>query len=274
MQLVESGYLLTPTEDPESLKDKFADRLASLDLAGTLILAPEGLNWSLFGHSSALDQFANALKGFDLDGQPRFTRTGSDSSPFNELKLRIRPELVTSGLNPELLPKGAGTHVAPEDFNALLDEPEVRLIDVRNSYEISIGSFTEAVNPQIENFVEFPEFVESELESEDRSAPIALCCTGGIRCERASQYLLSQGFERVYQLSGGILAYLESVPTNQRRFVGECFVFDGRVSLTSELEPGNYQLNGPVIEPKHYSDREAVPSMSASTSQTASRIKG
>ena len=250
MQLVESGYLLTPIEDPASLRDEFADRFAILDLVGTLILAPEGLNWSLSGHSSALDNFASALKRLGLEGQPRCTRTRSDSSSFNKLKLRVRSELVTSGLNPESLPKSAGTHVAPRDFNALLDEPGVRLIDVRNSYEIGIGTFTQAVNPQIENFVDFPGFVESKLDSEDMSAPLALCCTGGIRCERASQYLLSQGFERVYQLSGGILAYLESVPEGQRRFVGECFVFDGRVSLTSELEPGSYQLNGSLIEPK------------------------
>ena len=247
---VDSGYVLAPIRDPDALKASLSGKIREPDLLGIIIIAPEGLNWSLCGTAIELDAFGAIVQPLGLKGVVRNTRTPSTEAPFNKLKLRVRSELVTSGLNPESLPKSAGTHVAPRDFNALLDEPGVRLIDVRNSYEIGIGTFTQAVNPQIENFVDFPGFVESKLDSEDMSAPLALCCTGGIRCERASQYLLSQGFERVYQLSGGILAYLKSVPEGQRRFVGECFVFDGRVSLTSELEPGSYQLNGALIEPK------------------------
>ena len=247
---VDSGYMLARIRDPDAVKASLSGRIREPDLLGSIIIAPEGLNWSLCGTASEFDSFGAIVRSLDLKGIARNTRTQSSEVPFKRLKLRVRPELVTSGLDFESLPQDAGTHMAPEDFNALLDEPGVRLIDVRNSYEIGIGSFTQAANPQIENFVDFQGFVESKLDSEDRSAPLALCCTGGIRCERASQYLLSQGFERVYQLSGGILAYLESVPEGQRRFVGECFVFDGRVSLTSELEPGSYQLNGALIEPK------------------------
>lgn len=244
MCMVESGYLLSPVQNPSDLRDQFANRLADLDLLGTLILAEEGLNWSLYGTTEDLDRFQAFLEALALPGQVIRTRTKSNVIPFQRLKLRVRDELVTSGLDRASLADRTGTHLAAEDFNALLDEPEVQLIDVRNDYEIDIGSFQGSGNPGIENFVDFPNFVESQLEPAGKDRPLALCCTGGIRCERASQFLLSRGFEQVYQLSGGILAYLDSVPAKDSRFEGECFVFDARVSLTTELEPGNYKLDG------------------------------
>ena len=247
MSVVESGYLLSPIDKPAALRDQFAERVADLDLLGTLILAVEGLNWSIYGTPGALDDLRAFIEALALPGEVRRTRSKCDSIPFQKLKLRVRDELVTSGLDRALLGDQTGTHVAPEDFNALLDEPGVRLVDVRNGYEIGIGGFQGATNPGIDNFVEFPGFVEAQLASAEKDTPIALCCTGGIRCERASQYLLSRGFARVYQLSGGILAYLDSVPAEASRFKGECFVFDGRASLTSDLEPGNYQLDGPCV---------------------------
>ena len=247
MSLVESGYLLSPIENPSDLRDQCADRFAELDLLGTLVLATEGLNWSLYGKPGDLDRFQAFIAALALPGHVRRTRTRSDSIPFQKLKLRVRDELVTSGLDRALLGDQTGTHIAPEDFNALLDEPGVQLVDVRNGYEIGIGGFQGATNPGIDNFVEFPGFVDAQLASAEKDTPIALCCTGGIRCERASQYLLSCGFARVYQLSGGILAYLDSVPAETSRFKGECFVFDGRASLTSDLKPGSYQLDGPCV---------------------------
>lgn len=247
---VDSGYLLATVGNPRNLCKTLAGTLSEPEFLGTLIVAPEGLNWSLCADCDALDAFVQTLAGLNLDGLIRNTRTPSAKAPFEKLKLRVRPELVTSGMNPTSLPDAAGTHIDPADFNVLVDAPGMRLIDVRNQYEIDIGAFDGAENPRTENFVDFAEFVEATLGSIDKSTPIALYCTGGIRCERASQLLLSKGFEQVFQLAGGILAYLKAVPPSEQRFVGECFVFDDRVSLTGTLEQGSYQLSGARIERK------------------------
>ena len=270
---VDSGYLLASVQSPSALREKLASQLNETDLLGTTIIAPEGLNWSLCGEPNALDVFHEILQDLNLDGLVRNIRTPAHEAPFERLKLRVQPELVTSGLDPGTLPDMSGTHIAPEAFNALLDEPGMRLIDVRNHYEIEIGGFERAENPRTEGFGEFAQFVEESLDSVDRVTPIALCCTGGIRCERASQLLLSKGFEHVYQLEGGILAYLKAVPASEQRFIGECFVFDGRVSLTGELNPGNYQLNGACIEPKQKSQEPSYSKSGLSASHTMSLIR-
>ena len=246
---VDSGYLLATIHDPSDLQEKFSAELSEIDLLGTLIVAPEGLNWSLCGTPDALDAYAGLLPRFNVEGLIRNIRTpahpaSEEKAPFERLKLRVQPELITSGLDPNTLPGADGTHVAPESFNALLDQPGMRLIDVRNQYEVEIGTFEQAENPHTQGFVEFAQFIDQALKSADRDTPIALCCTGGIRCERASQLLLKKGFQHIYQLAGGILAYLSAVPPSEQRFIGECFVFDGRVSLTADLEVGNYELDG------------------------------
>ncbi len=270
---VESGYLLANVHDPSALREDLSIRLNEPHLLGTLIIAPEGLNWSLCGAPETLDAFRNLIQTSCLGGVVRHTRMPAIQMPFEKLKLRVRPELVTSGLNTSNLPNARGTHIAPQAFNALLDQPDMRLIDVRNQYEIEIGTFRQAENPHTHNFVDFAPFVDNTLDSADKSAPIALCCTGGIRCERASQLLLSKGFERVYQLAGGILAYLETIPPSEQRFDGECFVFDGRVSVTKDLQPGNYQLNGAHIESKQNPHESNYSKSGSSASQTISLIR-
>lgn len=244
---VDSGYLLTPLAKLECVRDTFANQLRGHEIKGTLIVAPEGLNWSLSGLPPALAHFATILHDMNLPGTVRSTRTRAASQPFSKLKLRVRAELVTSGLGFASLPAEQGTHLAPEDFNELIERPGTRLIDVRNRYEIEIGTFPGAESPETENFTEFQSFVEETLEDADKSTPLALCCTGGIRCERASQLLLRCGFKEVYQLDGGILAYLQRLPFKRQRFTGECFVFDGRVSLTRDLARGSFDLNGAEI---------------------------
>ena len=270
---VDSGYLLAAVHNPSALRNELSSQLHEADFLGTLIIAPEGLNWSLCGELTRLDAFHEILKGLKLTSPIRNTRTPANEAPFKRLKLRVQPELVTSGLDLDALPDMSGTHIAPEAFNALLDEPGMRLIDVRNHYEIQIGRFQQAENPRTGDFGEFAQFVEESLASVDTSTPIALCCTGGIRCERASQLLLSKGFEHVYQLAGGILAYLKAVPPSEQRFIGECFVFDGRVSLTGELKPGSYQLNGARIEPKRKSQKPSYSKSGMSASHTMSLIR-
>ncbi len=244
---VDSGYLLTPVAHPNILCEQLAEDLQGHDLLGTLIVAPEGLNWSLSGASEALEYFSQSVRTLNLPGIVRSTRTPASSPPFAKLKLRVRAELVTSGVEFAHLSSKSATHLAPEDFNALIKRPETRLIDVRNQYEIELGTFQDAENPSIENFTEFQDYVERTLKDADKSTSIALCCTGGIRCERASQLLINQGFTEVYQLDGGILAYLAQIPAERQAFTGECFVFDGRVSLTRALGTGSYRLNGSEI---------------------------
>ena len=244
---VDSGYLLAPVCEPETLCEKASSTLQGQALSGTLVFAPEGINWSLSGSQEALARFRAFLQGLRLKGVVRNTRTRAPRAPFAKLKLRVRPELVTSGLDAERLPAQTGTHLSAPDFNALIDQPGTRLIDVRNHYEISIGTFTRAQDPNTESFTEFQDYVDNALADADRSTPLALCCTGGIRCERASQLLISKGFREVYQLEGGILAYLSQVPLDEQKFTGECFVFDSRVSVTRTLEPGSYRLNGNEI---------------------------
>ena len=270
---VDSGYLLASVQNPGALRKRLAIQLNEADLLGTAIIAPEGLNWSLCGDLATLEVFHEFLHGLNLDGLVRNIRTPANEAPFERLKLRVQPELVTSGLDPDTLADMSGARIAPEAFNALLDTPSMRLIDVRNHYEIEIGSFEQAENPRTKDFGEFAQFVEESMDSVDRATPIALCCTGGIRCERASQLLLSKGFEHVYQLAGGILAYLKAVPPSEQRFIGECFVFDGRVSLTGELEPGNYRLNGASIEPKPNSQKPSYSKSGMSASHTMSLIR-
>jgi UPF0176 protein len=157
------------------------------------------------------------------------------------LKIRLKPEIVTLGL-PEVDPnEKVGTYVEPENWNDLISNPEVIVIDTRNDYEISIGTFKGAENPQTQTFRDFPEYVKQNLDSH-KHKKVAMFCTGGIRCEKASSYLISQGFQEVYHLKGGILKYLEEIPPEESLWEGECFIFDQRITVSHNLETGNQEL--------------------------------
>ena len=249
---VDSGYLLAAVACPSGLRDRIEISLNEQALTGTLIIAPEGINWSVSGKAEALAAFTQLIGSLALvlDGPVRSSRTPAIERPFDKLKIRVREELVTSGAQRESLPTHSGTHLPPRAFNALIDDPATRLIDVRNRYEIDIGTFPGAENPGTDSFTEFQDYVDQALVGTDKSTPLALCCTGGIRCERASQLLIDRGFREVYQLEGGLLAYLSEVPFDEQRFDGECFVFDARVSLTRRLAPGSFELQGGDIIPK------------------------
>lgn len=240
---VDSGYLLTSITCPQSVRDTFEEKFTDQCLRGTITIAPEGLNWCLSGEVRCLEAFNQTRRHLAFEGVVRQTRTSAERPPFGKFKIRIRPELVTSGIDPASLPQAAGKHVSPEDFNALMERPEVRLIDVRNHYEIALGTFPGAEDPNTESFAEFRNHVQMVLAGADKSVPLALCCTGGIRCERASQLLLKKGFHNVYQLDGGILAYLSQVPLSAQKFSGECFVFDERERLTRTLAPSVSRVN-------------------------------
>ena len=226
------GACPSQTESLEALRSRLEDLASHLGLKGTILLAEEGINAGLCGPEKALDAFIEALTEDErfADIPVRHSAAAPGNPVFDRLKVRIKPEIVSFG-RPQADPlKAAGRRVAPADWNALLARPEVQVIDVRNAYETAIGGFPGALDPDTERFRDFPAFVEQALDPQAHPE-VALYCTGGIRCEKASAYLLGLGFEAVHQLDGGILNYLASVPPEESRWRGDCFVFDQRVAL-------------------------------------------
>ncbi len=210
------------------------------DIYGTLLLAEEGLNGTLAGTRSAIDELLDFLKSDARLADLEYKESYSDNIPFHRTKVKLKKEIVTMG-QPDIKPSDrSGIRVEPDQWNEIISDPEVLLIDTRNEYEYQIGTFKGAVSPDTTNFREFPEFVTSKLNPET-TKKVAMFCTGGIRCEKASAYMLEQGFEDVYQLNGGILKYLEEVKQEESLWEGECFVFDSRVSVDHQLAEGNYE---------------------------------
>jgi UPF0176 protein len=213
----------------------------ALDLRGTVLLADEGINGTLTGALEALHSFVGDLQlNPAFAGLPvKFSTAATDNEVFHRLKVRIKREIVALGL-PSVDPSlRTGEHVSAARWNQLLDDPSVLVIDTRNRYECAVGSFPGAVQPDTRSFREFPAFVEAQLDPA-RHRAVAMFCTGGIRCEKASAYMLDQGFEHVYQLEGGILKYFETVEPGANRWQGECFVFDQRVSVNDALTEGEF----------------------------------
>lgn len=212
-------------------------------IKGTILLAAEGINGTIAG----LPDDINALLDFlredpifngcfsDLEHKESF----ADEHPFYRMKVKLKKEIVTLGVAGVSPTKLVGTYVKPQDWNALISDPDVILIDTRNDYEVDIGTFKGAVDPKTTTFREFPEYVAKNLDK-TKHKKVAMFCTGGIRCEKASSYMMDQGFEEVYHLQGGILKYLETVPEAQSLWQGECFVFDQRVAVKHNLEVGEF----------------------------------
>jgi UPF0176 protein len=210
-------------------------------LKGTILLAAEGINATISGTRSSIDAVLAYLKADNCFADLEHKESIAQKSPFDRLKVRLKQEIVTFGI-PTIDPaKTVGTYVKPQDWNELIANPDVLTIDTRNRYEVEIGTFKGSIDPHTDSFTQFPEYVTNNLDPAQHKQ-IALFCTGGIRCEKATSYLLNQGFERVYHLQGGILKYLEQVPANDSQWEGECFVFDDRVAITHGLELGTHQL--------------------------------
>lgn len=236
--VVAALYQFTPLPHFQELQQPLKDLCTQHKIKGILLLAAEGINGTVAGSREGINQLCTFLK--DHFDNLEYKESWAELMPFHRMKVRLKEEIVTLGA-PEANPLAAvGTYVAPEDWNTLISQPDVLLIDVRNDYEVKIGTFQNAVNPKTETFREFPAFVKSLDKAKHRK--IAMCCTGGIRCEKASSYMLSQGFEEVYHLKGGILKYIEKTPAEDSLWNGECFVFDGRVAVGHNLELGNIKL--------------------------------
>ena len=209
------------------------------DIYGTLLLAEEGLNGTLAGTRAAIDELLDFLKSDKRLADLEYKESFSDEIPFHRTKVKLKKEIVTMG-QPDIKPSDrSGIRIEPKQWNEIISDPEVLLVDARNEYEYQIGTFKDAISPSTTNFREFPEYVRSKLNP-TVNKKVAMFCTGRIRCEKASAYMLEQGFEEVYQLNGGILKYLEEVKQEESLWEGECFVFDSRVSVDHQLAEGNY----------------------------------
>jgi len=234
-------YKFVRIDDPLSLQHDLREFCAGRGIRGTILLASEGINATVSGTDESIHSLLDMLRSDErFSGLlPKFSH--ASAHPFQRLKVKIKPEIVTFGV-PDVHPSEVtGNLVDPKDWNALISDPGVLVIDTRNDYEVEIGTFAGAQNPETRTFGEFRDYVASEL-SGDRTRTIAMFCTGGIRCEKASAYLISQGFKDVHQLRGGILNYLEHVPVAESLWRGECFVFDERVALEHGVTEGNHAL--------------------------------
>ena len=235
-------YKFTKISLLSELQTEFYEFLESLSIKGTVLLAEEGINGTVSGSSKSIDKFKNFLFEKDLLSESDFKVSFADFMPFPRLKVKLKKEIVTIG-NCEINPREkVGEYVDPLDWNQLISDEDVLVLDTRNTYEVSIGSFEGAIQPETTNFREFPEWAETEGSKLPKDKKIAMFCTGGIRCEKASSFLKDKGFEKVYHLKGGILNYLEKVKPEESLWNGECFVFDDRVALNHKLEPGSYDL--------------------------------
>jgi len=209
------------------------------NIRGTLLLAKEGINGTVAGTRQEMENLLEWLKNdprlSDLSHKESYT----SELPFRRCKVKLKKEIVTMGVEDVDPKQVVGTYVQPAEWNTLISDPDVTVIDTRNDYEIQIGTFKNAINPQTESFREFPEYVSQHLDK-NKNKKVAMFCTGGIRCEKSTAYLKDQGFEEVYHLQGGILKYIEEVPEENSLWQGDCFVFDERVSVNHQLEKGIY----------------------------------
>ena len=241
--VVAALYKFVDLPDYRDLQPQLQSLCDSNKIHGTLLLAEEGLNGTVCGPREGI---AALLRW--IENEPRLAGlslkfSAAPQQAFLRMKVRLKREIVTMG-RPEIRPATAtGTYVEPADWNRLVDDPDVLVIDTRNRYETAIGSFSGAIDPETDSFREFPEWAEAlAADPNSRGKKLAMFCTGGIRCEKASALMQDFGFEEVYHLKGGILRYLEEVPREQSRWQGECFVFDGRVAVDHDLKPGQHEM--------------------------------
>jgi UPF0176 protein len=211
------------------------------EIRGTILLAKEGINATIAGSRAGIDAVLAFLRADPRLADLEAKESMAETMPFDRMKVRLKQEIVTFG-QPNVDPtQQVGTYVDPQDWNRLISAPDVTVIDTRNQYEVSIGTFKGAENPKTASFREFPTYVQTHLDPKQHKK-VAMFCTGGIRCEKASAFLLAQGFQEVYHLKGGILKYLEEIPAEDSLWQGECFVFDQRVAVQHGLEPGHYDM--------------------------------
>lgn len=253
---------LAPSMEAQEPLRQWQERLYQIcqanDIRGSLLLAHEGINGTVAGSRAAIDALLGWLRSHAEFADLEHKESLAERNPFFRLKIKLKKEIVTMGV-PGIDPnKRVGTYVEPAAWNELIARDDVVVLDTRNDYEYAIGTFERALDPNTRSFREFPDWVKQHLDP-GKHKKVAMFCTGGIRCEKASAYMLAQGFEEVYHLKGGILNYIEKMPVEQSRWRGDCFVFDNRVAVDHALKPGDYAFcpacRGPVSAADRLSDK-------------------
>lgn len=251
-------YKFVTLENYQAMRQPIHDVMEKNHVRGTLLLANEGINGTIAGSRHAIDTVITWLKSDPRLAELECKESITGVMPFNRTKVKLKKEIVTMGIEGIDPKQVVGTYVNAQDWNSLIDDPEVLVIDTRNDYEFQVGTFKNAINPNTQSFREFPQYVKENLDS-DKHKKVAMFCTGGIRCEKSTAFLKQQGFDEVYHLKGGILKYLEEMPIESTLWEGECFVFDERVTVNHHLEKGSYdQCNAcrlPITEVDKISDK-------------------
>jgi len=256
MLTVAALYHFTRFPDPAALRPGLLDLCQAHGIKGSLLLAPEGINGTIAGTRDEIDAALAAIRALPGCDGLEWKESFADSMPFGRMKVKLKREIVTMG-QPDVDPLArVGHYVAAQDWNALISDPETVVIDTRNDYEVAIGSFRGAVDPGTRSFGEFPDWWQANRDRFEGKR-VAMFCTGGIRCEKSTNYLLGQGVDQVYHLKGGILKYLEGVPEAESLWRGQCFVFDDRVSVGHGLKPGNLKVCGACRRPVTAADQSA-----------------
>jgi UPF0176 protein len=256
--VVAALYKFVALEDFHELREPLLDACLAAGARGTLLLAHEGINGTIAASREGIDEVLAYLRSDPRLQDLEHKESLDDHMPFYRMKVKLKKEIVTMGIAGIDPNQRVGTYVRPTDWNELLSDPEVLLLDTRNDYEVGIGSFRGALDPETTTFREFPAYVRKHLDP-GQHKKVAMFCTGGIRCEKASAFMLQEGFQEVYHLQGGILKYLEEVPQEESLWEGECFVFDNRVAVNHRLEKGQYdQCHGcrhPITEQDKKSEK-------------------
>lgn len=239
--VVAALYKFVALPDYRQRREALLQCCLDAEVKGTLLLAGEGINGTIAGSRSGVDQVLDFLRSDPRLADLSHKESFDSEQPFYRMKVKLKREIVTMGIDNIDPTQVVGSYVKPAQWNALIADPEVLLIDTRNDYEVKIGSFKGAVNPDTQSFREFPEYIRQHYDPR-RHKKVAMFCTGGIRCEKASSFMKQEGFDEVYHLEGGILKYLEEVPAEQSLWQGECFVFDNRVAVGPGLQAGSFDL--------------------------------
>ena len=236
-------YRFVSFDAPEALQPMISEQCTQTGIKGTILLAREGINGTVAGEPEAIDALVTFLRTIPGCEELDVKYSHAREMPFYRMKVRLKKEIVTLGVDGIDPKREVGTYVQPEDWNALISDPDTVLIDTRNDYEVAIGTFEGAVDPRTKSFSEFPEWFRAHRDAlAAGKTKFAMFCTGGIRCEKSTAFLKAEGIEQVYHLEGGILRYLENIPETDSKWQGECFVFDERVSVKHGLELGEMEL--------------------------------
>ena len=254
--IVAAFYKFVALPDYRTIRESLQRRCEELGLLGSILLAEEGINGTISGCEANVRRLFDELRDDERFRNLHYKESWAEEQPFYRMKVRLKKEIVSLGVDGVDPNEAVGEYVAPEDWNELISRDDVRLIDTRNHYEYNLGTFKGAEDPDTASFRDFPHWVDEHLDPA-KDKQVAMFCTGGIRCEKATSYLLGLGFKNVYHLDGGILNYLETVPMDQSLWNGDCFVFDNRVTVDHDLQEGDFEVCPACRMPLTEEDRES-----------------